>query len=146
MALEIEHKYLVKDGSYKIMAEDCVKIRQGYLCKEPLRTVRVRTWNDKGFLTIKGLTHGDVRDEFEYEIPFDDAVKLLTMCVGDMLEKNRYIVRYGGYVWEVDEFHGSREGICLAEIELPCQDDTYELPPFVGENVTGNPAYYNSNL
>ena len=68
MALEIEHKYLVKDDSYKIMAEDCVKIRQGYLCKEPLRTVRVRTWNDKGFLTIKGLTHGDVRDEFEYEI------------------------------------------------------------------------------
>ncbi len=146
MALEIEHKYLVRNTSYKEMDAECVKIRQGYLCKEPARTVRVRTWNDKGFLTIKGLTTGDVREEFEYPIPYDDAEKLLSLCNGDILEKIRYIVKYEGFKWEVDEFHGSREGLCLAEIELPTSDTKYKLPPFIGKNVTGDPAYYNSNL
>ncbi len=146
MAFEIEHKFLVKDKGYMDMADFYVEIKQGYLCKEPERTVRVRTWDKKGFLTVKGLTVGDKRCEYEYEIPYDDAVEMLGMCKGDMLEKRRYILKYEGFKWEVDEFHGKREGLVLAEIELPSGDTPYKIPPFVGENVTGNPTYYNSNL
>ena len=146
MALEREHKYLVKDGGYRIMANERVMICQGYLCREPERTVRVRTWNNQGYITVKGLTKDDTREEYEYEIPYNDALKILKLCQGDVLEKCRYIVWYKGHRWEVDEFHGRKEGLCLAEIELSESEVTYELPPFVGENVTGNPSYYNSNL
>ena len=146
MAFEIEHKYLVKDNSYREMAESSSEIRQGYLCKEPARTVRVRVRDDKGFLTVKGITVGDTRHEYEYEIPLKDALEMLAMCLPPILEKKRYIVRYDDALWEIDEFHGVREGLVVAEIELPESGKNYRIPPFVGEDVTGNPAYYNSNL
>lgn len=146
MAYEIEHKYLVKDKSYLDIADFYVEIKQGYLCKEPERTVRVRTCDRRAFITVKGLTVGGKRREYEYEIPYDDAVEMLGMCIGDVIEKRRYILRYEGFKWEVDEFYGKHEGLVMAEIELPTEDTPYKIPPFAGENVTGNPAYYNSNL
>ncbi|MDE5998358.1 MAG: CYTH domain-containing protein [Muribaculaceae bacterium] len=146
MSLEIEHKFLVKDNSYKSLFSYSVHISQGYLCKEPERTVRVRIKDDKGFLTIKGKNSGAVRAEFEYEISLEDAKKLLSMCVPPILEKIRYIVPFEGHIWEVDEFLGNKVGLVTAEIELKSDDEEYLLPNFVGENVTDNPNYYNSNL
>lgn len=146
MALEIEHKYLVKDDSYKSLAFQKVEIRQGYLNRLPERTVRVRTLNDKGFLTVKGKNTGDVRHEYEYEIPYGDANEMLTMCEPGIIDKTRYKVRFDNLVWEIDEYHGSREGLTVAEVEIPVSGFEYKKPPFIGENVTGNPRFYNSNL
>lgn len=146
MAFEIEHKYLVKNDSYRALASSSVSILQGYLCREPERTVRVRVKGDRGFLTVKGKNDGAIRQEFEYEISGDDAKSMLGMCVPPILEKTRYIVPFEGHTWEVDEFHGRREGLVTAEIELASEDEDYSMPGFVGDDVTGNPAYFNSNL
>lgn len=146
MAKEIEHKYLVSNDSYKKMASSVKKIRQGYLSRDPERVVRVRTVDDAAFLTVKGINHGDTRLEFEYEIPYSDALEMLSMCEGRVIEKKRYLVEYCGNLWEVDEFGGELSPLATAEIELSSSDQTYELPEFAGENVTGNPAYYNSAL
>ncbi|MCM1369491.1 MAG: CYTH domain-containing protein [Candidatus Amulumruptor caecigallinarius] len=146
MAKEIEHKYLVKDNSYKTMASTSMHITQGYLQRMPERVVRVRTIDKHGYLTIKGKSVGDTRDEFEYEIPYDDALRMLHMCEAPVLKKTRFIVLFEGNKWEVDEFHGPAAPLVTAEIELSESHRNYNLPPFVGEEVTGNPAYYNSNL
>lgn len=146
MAIEIEHKYLVRDDSYKAMAYEHTEIRQGYLNRLPERTVRVRTINDKGFLTIKGKNNGDVRHEYEYEIPFHDAKEMLYLCEPGIIDKTRYKIKFDNLIWEVDEYHGSREGLTVAEVEIPSSGYTYIKPSFVGEDVTGNPAYYNSQL
>lgn len=146
MALEIERKFLVKDMSFKDMSRSSLNIRQGYLNRIPERTVRVRIRGDKGYLTIKGINKGMTRKEFEYEIPFADAQELLDLCEPPVLEKERYIVDYKGFVWEVDCFHGKNEGLVTAEIELPSEDTEFPIPAFVGQEVTGNPDYYNSNL
>ncbi|MCM1378270.1 MAG: CYTH domain-containing protein [Clostridium sp.] len=146
MALEIEHKYLVSGITYKEMSSAHYEIRQGYLNRDPERTVRVRTKGEKGFITIKGKNIGDVRLEFEYEIPLGDAKELLLLCKKPILEKIRWIVPYEGFLWEVDEFKGALEPLVTAEIELPSSDTQYPHPPFIVENVTGNPKYYNSNL
>ena len=146
MALEIEHKYLVKNDSFRKLASSSCRISQGYLCREPERTVRVRIKAEKGFITVKGKNDGATRLEFEYEISVDDALKMLGMCVPPVLEKTRYFVPFEGHIWEVDEFHGALEGLVTAEIELSAEDESYAKPPFLGEDVTGNPAYYNSNL
>lgn len=146
MAIEIEHKYLVINDSYKTMATGKVAIRQGYLNRNPDRTVRIRTLGNKGFLTVKSRNHGAERLEFEYEIPFHDAEQILSIAEPGIVEKTRYIVPYEGLVWEVDEFHGSLKGVVVAEVELPSVDTAYIAPPFIGADITGNPSYYNSNL
>ena len=146
MATEIEHKFLVKNDSYKELATSHFRIIQGYLCREPERTVRVRIKGNRGYLTVKGINQGASRAEFEYEIGIQDAETMLGMCPPPVLEKTRYTVSFGGHLWEVDEFGGSRSGLTTAEVELKSEDEEYVLPDFVGENVTGNPAYYNSNL
>lgn len=146
MGKEIEHKYLVKNEMFKQMASSSTKIKQGYLSREPSRTVRVRTKAHTAFLTIKGITTDDTRDEFEYEIPYEDGVKLLAMCQPPIVEKTRYLVKFDDMVWEVDQFHGNHDGLVTAEVELPYSGYAYNLPPFVGKNVTGDPRYYNSNL
>lgn len=146
MSLEIEHKYLVKDDSYREAALASYIIKQAYLCREPERTVRVRIKGNKGFLTVKGKNSGDTRLEFEYEIPFADALSMIGLCSGRVIEKIRYIVDFQGFRWEVDEFKGELDGLTLAEIELESSNHNYPLPPFVGKDVTGNPEYYNSNL
>lgn len=146
MSREIEHKYLVINDSYRAMSTRSVIIRQGYLCREPDRTVRVRIAGNKAFLTIKGRTSGDVRAEYEYPIPKEDASELIKMCTGRIIEKCRYYVPYSDYIWEVDEFCGCHSGLVIAEIELEESGEEYPLPPFVGANVTGQPEYFNSNL
>lgn len=146
MAVEIEHKYLVINDSYKGMATGSVDIRQGYLNRNPDRTVRVRTMGTKGFLTVKSRNHGAKRLEFEYEIPHHDAVEILKLAQPGLIEKTRYLVPYDGLLWEVDEFHGSLAGVVVAEVELPDNDVCYKKPSFIGEDITGNPSYYNSNL
>lgn len=146
MATEIEHKYLVVSDEYKKMASRCYHIRQGYLNRDKERTVRVRVRDREGFLTIKGPTTGDSRAEYEYEIPLSDALNILEMCEGKIISKVRYIVPFGGYTWEVDEFKGVLDHLCVAEIELPESTHDYPLPPFVGPEVTGDSKYYNSLL
>lgn len=146
MAYEIEHKYLVVNDSYKSMATGRIDIKQGYLNRNPDRTVRVRTLGDKGFLTVKSRNHGPKRLEFEYEIPFHDAEQIIKLAQPGLVEKTRYIVPYDGLIWEVDEFHGSLRGVTVAEVELPSTDYIYAKPPFIGEDITGDPRFYNSNL
>ncbi|MDE5793957.1 MAG: CYTH domain-containing protein [Muribaculaceae bacterium] len=146
MAFEIEHKYLVKNDSYRSFTTESIQIYQGYLCRQPERTIRIRIKEDKGYITIKGKNTGAVRLEFEYEIPIEDAKKMMTMCIPPILEKIRHIVPFEGHIWEVDEFLGNKLGLVTAEIELTSEDEEYAVPEFVGEDVTGNPAYYNSNL
>lgn len=146
MAYEIEHKYLVINDTYKQMATGKVAIRQGYLNRNPDRIVRIRTMGEKGFLTVKSRNHGAKRLEFEYEIPGHDAKEILKLAEPGIVEKTRYIVPYEGLLWEVDEFHGSLNGVTVAEVEIPDTDIGYKKPPFIGEDITGNPDYYNSNL
>lgn len=146
MATEIEHKYLVVDDSYKALASERHHITQGYLSRAHGRTVRIRLVDDHAVITIKGTNQGATRLEFEYPIPVADARQLLEMCEAPIIEKTRHIVIDHSNRWEVDEFHGSLEGFTLAELEIPSEDYRYPLPSFVGENVTDNPHYYNSQL
>lgn len=146
MPYEIEHKYLVINDSYKSMATDKVDIRQGYLNRNPDRTVRIRTFGDKGFLTVKSRNHGAKRLEFEYEIPVEDAREILKLAEPGIVEKTRYFIPFDRLIWEVDEFHGSLNGVTVAEVEIPDTDITYEKPPFIGADITGDPSYYNSQM
>lgn len=146
MGYEIEHKYLVINDSYKSLATGKVDIHQGYLNRNPDRTVRIRTMGDKGFLTIKSRNHGAKRLEYEYQIPESDAREILKLAEPGIVEKTRYFIPYGGLIWEVDEFHGSQNGVVLAEVEIPEDGIKYKKPPFIGEDITGDPAFYNSNL
>lgn len=146
MAFEIERKFLVNDTSYRAMACSHKEISQGYLNRDPERTVRVRIADNAGFITVKGRSSGATRVEFEYEVPCDDARQMLALCQGKVLVKTRWIVNYNDFTWEVDEFHGDREGLVVAEIELPDERISFPLPAFVGREVTGDPAFYNSML
>lgn len=147
MGLEIEHKYLVKNDSYKKMSVKHDSIIQGYISRDKNRTVRIRVINDKAFITIKGATHIDKRAEYETPISKDDALEMLKeICIPPIIEKTRYIVEYEGKKWEVDEFLGALKGLVIAEIELGYTNEIYSIPPFVGKNVTSDPRYYNSNL
>lgn len=146
MAKEIEHKYLVSSGSYVEMATDSVEIAQGYLSRVPERTVRIRVAGKRGFITVKGINMGDTRLEYEYEIPKSDAEEMLRMCEGRVIRKRRYYVDYDGLRWEVDRFDGDLAPLVVAEVELDRSRHDYRLPPFVGREVTDDPAYYNSTL
>lgn len=146
MGKEIERKYLVTSKEWKELAKG-TSYRQGYLSTVKERTVRVRTINDKGFLTIKGITVGASRAEFEYEIPAAEANAMLNdLCEKPLIEKNRYKIDYAGLTWEVDEFFGDNDGLVVAEVELTSEDQKIELPGWVGEEVTSDPRYFNSNL
>lgn len=147
MAKEIERKFLVINDSFVKMAEKVLHIEQGYISHRPEGTVRVRIKADKGYITIKSKNEGASRDEWEYEIPVHDAKQMLdTVCEGNIIIKDRHIVSYGNHTWEIDVFHGKNEGLTVAEVELKNADENITLPPFIGEEVTGNAKYYNSNL
>lgn len=147
MAVEIEHKYIVTNDSYKDLATRTIHICQGYLSKDKERTVRIRIADDKAFITIKGNNNGDTRAEFEYPIPLNEAQILLqNLCIQPILEKYRHIVEFNGNTWEIDEFKGALDGLVLAEIEIPYSEYKYDIPPFAGKNVTNDVRYYNSNL
>ncbi len=145
--MEIEHKYLVEKDFRPFVAES-IHIIQGYLSDDPSRTVRVRTMGDQAFLTIKGKSSdsGLSRYEWEKEIPSSDALELLRLCLPGVIDKHRHIVNYSGHRWEVDEFHGVLEGLVIAELEVESEDAIFDLPPFVGKEVTGDKKYYNSQL
>lgn len=150
MGVEIERKYLVKGEAYKEMASSAIGIAQGYLSADPSATVRLRITRidglpERAFITVKSKNTGATRGEWEYEIPVDDARQMMYLC-NRKLEKTRYIVPFEGFTWEVDAFGGALSGLVVAEVELPSEDAIAPLPPFAGEDVTGNPAYYNSNL
>ena len=144
MATEIERKFLVTGNQWR--QTDGIQYCQGYLNRDKGRTVRVRVAGEQGFLTIKGVTTGASRAEFEYEIPLADAEELLKLCDGPIIRKVRRLVVYEGFTWEVDEFLGENAGLVIAEIELESEDQQFERPEWVGEEVTDDPRYYNSNL
>ena len=146
MGMEIEHKYLVTGDDYRRMACETCEIKQGFLSRVPERVVRVRVRDDKGFITIKGKGSAAAHPEFEYEVPLVDAIEMLALCEPPIIEKTRHIVMHEGNRWEVDEFHGDLQGLVIAELEVSSEDYRYSLPPFVGEEVTGDPRYYNSQL
>lgn len=146
MGIEIERKFLLKNNVWRDLAEG-VYYRQGYLNSTSERTVRVRIINEKGFLTIKGVADGATRLEFEYEIPKDECkIMLDDLAEKPVIEKNRYKVDYKGFVWEIDEFFGENRGLIVAEVELESEDQKFEIPEWVGEEVTGDLRYFNSNL
>ena len=146
MGIEIEHKYLVNGDSYKWESAGKSEIMQGFLSRDPERTVRVRVRDDKGFITVKGRGTGAAHPEFEYEVPLEDAMQLLTLCEPPVIVKTRYIVEHKGNRWEVDEFHDGLQGLVIAELEVPSEDYVFPLPDFVGKEVTGDPRYCNSQL
>ncbi len=146
MAKEIERKFLVKGEEYKTLAKG-VNYRQGYLSTVKERTVRVRTIDSEGFLTVKGITVGASRAEYEYKIPAAEANEMLdNLCEKPIIEKNRYKIAQGKHTWEIDEFLGVNMGLIVAEIELTAEDEKFEKPSWIGEEVTGDPKYFNSNL
>ena len=147
MAQEIERKFLVK-GDFKNHAKKETRITQGYLSSVPERTVRVRVKGDKGFITIKGIgsESGASRFEWEKEIPVDEVKDLLKICEPGVIDKTRYLVEVGNHTYEVDEFYAENEGLTVAEVELSSEDEKFETPEWLGEEVTGDVKYYNSML
>ena len=146
MAKEIERKFLVAHDAWRENIAEVNVFRQGYLNYDSLRTVRVRASEVTGYLTIKGITEGLTRDEFEYEIPLSDALALLQLCEHPAIEKKRYIVPNGPHVWEVDVFEGANDGLVVAEIELGSEDEAFIKPNWLGNEVSGDRKYSNSSL
>ena len=143
MAKEIERKFLVRNTSYRDNADSKAAIRQAYLSTDPDSTIRIRTIDSRAFLTVKSRNKGLVRNEWEYEVPYNDAIEMMNSCaVAPVIEKTRH--RVGR--WEIDEFHAALEGLVIAEIELSSPDEPVEIPDYIGEEVSGDKRYYNSVL
>ncbi len=146
MGQEIERKFLLASENWRGLAEG-IAYRQGYLCASKERSVRVRIAGDKAYLTVKGATIGASRSEYEYEIPPADAQSMLDdLCPQPQIEKKRYTIPFGGFIWEVDEFFGRNAGLIVAEIELEAENQTFERPEWIGKEVTGDARYYNAAL
>jgi adenylate cyclase len=146
MAVEIERKFLVTSGAWRSDARAGERIRQGWLVRDPERTVRVRRRGDRAYLTVKG-PGGLARPEFEWEIPSADADALLdTLCLPGQIDKTRFEVDVDGHGWEVDVFHAEHHGLVVAEIELESTDETFVVPAWAGLEVTGDDRYTNAVL
>jgi len=139
---ETERKFLVDQNKWKPKTE-AKFIKQGYLTDDPKRSVRIRIYGEKAFLTIKGETKGITRDEFEYEIPVNDAKALMKMRVTEPIEKKRYKENVNGWEWEIDVFEGKNKGLVMAEIELDDESQKFDLPYWVRDEVTGDKRYFN---
>lgn len=147
MGIEIERKFLVNHDQWEQLEKPVGEFyRQGYLLTDPQKTIRVRQTSDKGFLTIKGISVGATRAEYEYEIPFEEAKELLDQFAVAELSKVRYKIAIENHIWEVDVFSGKNEGLIVAEIELKSEDEEFVLPTWIDREVTGEEKYYNSNL
>lgn len=148
MGVEIERKFLVSGDAYKSEAEKQVRITQGYLSTVPERTVRVRIKADKGYLTIKGKANesGASRYEWEREIPVAEAHELLELCEPGVIDKTRFLVKSADHMIEVDEFYADNQGLVVAEVELGAEDEAFEKPAWIAEEVTGEDRYYNAML
>ena len=153
--MEIERKFLVRSEAFKAQATQQYEIEQGYLCKEPGKTIRVRIRDERAFLTIKSgkLRKGLAKFEWEKEIELADAQELMKLCLPGAISKTRYIIpvesqksKEASRKWEVDVFHGRLDGLVLAELELGDEHEPYERPEWLGEEVTGQPQYYNANM
>ncbi|EMQ95878.1 hypothetical protein D778_01768 [Xanthomarina gelatinilytica] len=146
--IEIERKFLVKNNSFKNEAFKKIHIKQGFLNSDKERTVRVRLTDSQGFLTVKGLSgnNGLSRFEWEKEISKTDAEALFELCEKGLIEKTRHLVEIGNHIFEIDEFFGDNEGLIIAEIELNHATELFKKPAWLGEEVTGNIKYYNSQL
>ncbi len=146
--LEIERKFLVRSNDFKTLAFAKNNIAQGYLNSNPERTVRIRIKGESGFITVKGKGNesGTTRFEWEKEIPLAEAKSLLALCEKGAISKIRYEVKVGLHIVEVDEFFGDNEGLIVAEIELKSEDETFEKPHWLGEEVTNDNRYYNAAL
>lgn len=147
MGTEIEHKFLLRDERWRQQTTRSVRMRQGYLTSDERCSVRVRVAGDQGFLNVKSGTLGIQRSEYEYPIPLAEAEEILdTLCEKPVLEKTRHYVPVGEHCWEVDEFAGANAGLIVAEVELSRPDEPFERPDWAGEDVSGDPRYYNSRL
>ena len=157
MPTEIERKLLIKNDLWRSQVQRSERITQGYLnqydpnIEGPQSSVRVRIGGTldapKAWLNIKSATLGIERQEYEYEIPVADAEEMLaTLCKRPQIDKTRHYIPADQHVWEVDEFHGDNQGLIVAEIELNSADEAFELPDWAGEDVSGDPRYYNSEL
>jgi adenylate cyclase len=145
MGMEIERKFLIKNNDWRTLGVP-MHYAQGYLIADGERTVRVRIAGANGFLTIKGKSQGISRLEFEYLIPREEALEILQLSVTPMIEKYRTKVLYEGKIWEIDEFEGDNKGLIMAEIELKSEDEAFSVPPWIGQEVTGDIRYFNSHL
>jgi len=147
MAEEIERKFLVKNDSWRQLAESSKVMKQGYLSENPAKAVRIRVAGDHAWLTIKGLSDTISSPEFEYEIPVPDAEFMLShMCDQGLVEKERFYIRHQGHLWEVDEFYGVNRGLILAEIELTDKDELFAKPDWLDKEVSEDPRYFNVRL
>lgn len=148
MAREIERKFLVAGEAWREAVDDAQseRIIQGYLHAGKTHSVRVRLRDGDARLTVKSATKGITRDEFEYEIPDDDARAMLDLCRDLLVEKRRYVLEHGGHEWVIDEFSGDNEGLVVAEIELADENEAFDRPEWLGEEVSERPEYYNANL
>ncbi|PKA98110.1 CYTH domain-containing protein [Flavobacteriaceae bacterium MAR_2009_75] len=146
--IEIERKFLVKSVDYKTVATSRERIVQGFLNTDPERTVRVRIKGDSGFLTVKGKSNeaGTTRFEWEHTITVKEAEQLIILCEKGIIDKTRYLVPVGNHIFEVDEFYGDNEGLTIAEVELSAEKERFQKPDWLGEEVTGDIKYYNSQL
>jgi len=142
--MEIERKFLVKKNWRP--SGTGIRYKQGYLCKEPEKTVRVRISPDTAWLSIKGAMRGISRPEYEYTIPPDEGRELLALCQPYVVDKTRYRINHAGMIWEVDVFHGANQGLILAEIELEDEQQTFLKPDWVGMDVSHDKRYFNSYL
>jgi adenylate cyclase len=147
MATEIERKFLVK-GEFMHLSVKQIKITQTYLSIDPDKTLRLRLKDDKAFLTIKGRSEENsiVRNEWEFPIPYSDAVEMMEICLPGKIVKTRYLIPSGIHTFEVDVFHDKHEGLVIAEIELSSEEEDFEKPAWLGKEVTGSREYYNANL
>ena len=145
MGVEIERKFLVANDDWRTFGIP-VPFAQGYLVADGYRTVRIRVAGQDAFLTIKGVSKGFSRPEFEYKIPIEEAIEMLKLCSIPVLEKSRTKVVFEGKTWEVDEFEGENKGLIMAEIELKSEDEPFSIPPWIGKEVTGDNRYFNSRL
>ncbi len=147
MGIEIERKFLLRNDDWRVLADEGVIYRQGYLVGGRRASVRVRLEGEQAFLNIKSVTLDVTRLEFEYPVPREDAETMLTqLCEKPLIEKRRYRVPYAGRQWEIDVFEGENAGLVVAEIELSTADEEFPRPPWLGEEVSHDPRYYNVNL
>lgn len=147
MATEIEHKFLLRDERWRSLVERSARIRQGYLMSDARCSVRVRVADSQGFLNLKSGTLGIQRSEYEYPIPLADAEEILdTLCEKPLLEKTRHYLWFGEHLWEIDEFVGDNAGLIVAEVELSRVDEVFARPDWLGEDISHDIRYYNSQL
>ena len=145
--MEIERKFLINESAWNLLEKPTpTHIAQAYLSDEKKCTVRVRIKGSQGFLTVKGETIGISRSEYEYEIPVDEANKMMNEFCDKVLSKDRYCIEVSGHTWEVDVFHGKLAPLMIAEIELETEDENFVKPDWAGKEVSDDVSYYNSQL